>query len=225
MKSLSRVRLFTTPWTVAYQAPPIPSMGFSRQECWSGLPFPSPGDLPDPGIEPGSPALQADALLSEPPGKVMPDWLGPSWCLGNCTDRNLIWSFLCRLEALHRSFPSILTSAKCTHLPNRVTCQGPPSPLWFLLDKSECTNHQLIDQPAPPSLIVVLQKPYWGGGGRLKPAHKWGPQCKREPGWMRYSLGVRRPRFLFRVHSTNGVPLGESHQLSKASVSSYRDWD
>ena len=67
VKSLSRVRLFATPWTVAYQAPP--SMGFSRQECWSGLPFPSPGDLPDPGIEPGSPALQADALPSEPPGK------------------------------------------------------------------------------------------------------------------------------------------------------------
>ena len=64
VKSLSRVRLFATPWTVAYQAPP--SMGFSRQECWSGLPFPSPGDLPDPGIELGSPALQADALLSEP---------------------------------------------------------------------------------------------------------------------------------------------------------------
>ena len=68
MKSLSRVRLFATPWTVAYQAPP--SMGFSRQECWSGLPFPSPGDVPDPGIEPGSPALQADALPSEPPGKL-----------------------------------------------------------------------------------------------------------------------------------------------------------
>ena len=55
--------LFVTPGTVAYQAPP--SMRFSRQECWSGLPFPSPGDLPDPGIEPGSPALQADALPSE----------------------------------------------------------------------------------------------------------------------------------------------------------------
>ena len=55
------------PWTVVHQA--SLSMGFSRQECWSGLPFPSPGDLPDPGIEPGSPALQADALLSEPPGK------------------------------------------------------------------------------------------------------------------------------------------------------------
>ena len=56
---------------VAYQAPP--SMGFSRQEYWSGLPFPSPGDLPDPGIEPGSPSFQADALTSEPPGKVSYD--------------------------------------------------------------------------------------------------------------------------------------------------------
>ena len=55
------------PWTVAYQAPP--SMSFSRQECWSGLPFPSQGDLPDPGIEPWSPTLQADVLPSEPPGK------------------------------------------------------------------------------------------------------------------------------------------------------------
>ena len=60
VKSPSRVRLFATPWTIAYQAPP--SMGFSRQEYWSGLPFPSPGDLPDPGINPGSPTLQADVL-------------------------------------------------------------------------------------------------------------------------------------------------------------------
>ena len=56
-----------TPWTVARQA--SLSMGFSRQGYWSGLPFPSPGDLPDPGIEPGSPALQAEALPSEPPGE------------------------------------------------------------------------------------------------------------------------------------------------------------
>ena len=55
VKSLSRVRLFATPWTVAYQAPP--SMGFSRQEYWSGSPLPSPGDLLDAGIEPMSPAL------------------------------------------------------------------------------------------------------------------------------------------------------------------------
>ena len=66
LKSLSRVQLFGTPWTVAYQAPP--SMGFSRQEYCSGLPLPSPGDLPDPGIEPRSPALWVDALPSEPPG-------------------------------------------------------------------------------------------------------------------------------------------------------------
>ena len=65
VKSLSHVRLFATPWAVAYQAPP--SLGFSRQEYWIGLPFPSPGDLPNPGIEPGSPVLQADALPSEPP--------------------------------------------------------------------------------------------------------------------------------------------------------------
>ena len=68
VKSYSRVRLFATPWTVAYQT--SPSMGFSRQEYWSGLPFPSPGDLPNPGIEPRSPALQADALPSEPLGRA-----------------------------------------------------------------------------------------------------------------------------------------------------------
>ena len=68
VKSLSSVGLFATPWTVAYQAPQ--SMEFSRQEYWSGLPFPSPRDLPDPGIEPGSPTLRADALPSEPPGKL-----------------------------------------------------------------------------------------------------------------------------------------------------------
>ena len=66
-RSLSRVRLFAILWTVAHQTPL--SMGFSRQKYWSGLPFPSPGDLPDPGIKPRSPALQADALTSEPPGK------------------------------------------------------------------------------------------------------------------------------------------------------------
>ena len=69
VKSLNRVRLFATLWTVAHQAPP--SVEFSRQEYCSGLPFPSPGDLPDPGIKPRSPSLQADALPSEPPGKPM----------------------------------------------------------------------------------------------------------------------------------------------------------
>ena len=62
---VSHVQLFVTPWTVAHWAPL--SMEFSRQEYWSGLPFPSE-DLPNPGIEPGSPALQVDSSLSEPPG-------------------------------------------------------------------------------------------------------------------------------------------------------------
>ena len=71
VKSLSRVWLFATPWKVAYKALQLGE--FSRQEYWSGLPFPSPGELPNPGIEPGSPALQAYTLLSEPPGK--PRWM------------------------------------------------------------------------------------------------------------------------------------------------------
>ena len=69
MKSLSRVQLFATLWTVASQA--LPSMGFSRQEYWSGLSFPSPGDLPDPGIGPRSPTLQAEALSSEPAAHIV----------------------------------------------------------------------------------------------------------------------------------------------------------
>ena len=64
---LRHVRRFVTPWTVSCQAPL--SMGFSRQDYWSGLPLPSTGDLPDPGIKPRSSELQTDSLPSEPPGK------------------------------------------------------------------------------------------------------------------------------------------------------------
>ena len=63
---VAHVQLLATPWIVAYQAPL--STVFSRQDYWSGLPFPPPGDLPNPGIKPWSPTLQADSLLSEPPG-------------------------------------------------------------------------------------------------------------------------------------------------------------
>ena len=69
VNSLSCVQLFVTPWTITCQVPL--SMGFSMQESWSGLPFHSSGDLPDPGIELGSPALQVDSLPSEPPGKTV----------------------------------------------------------------------------------------------------------------------------------------------------------
>ena len=85
--SHSRVWLFATLWTVARQVPL--SMEFSRQEYWSGLPFPYPGNLPNPGIEPRSPALQADSLLSDPLGKPLSDlyliiiqewkWAWPAW--------------------------------------------------------------------------------------------------------------------------------------------------
>ena len=68
-QSLSCVQLFATPWTVGHQA--LLSMGFSWQEYWSRLPFPTPGDLPDLGIEPESPALQADSIPTEPPGKPL----------------------------------------------------------------------------------------------------------------------------------------------------------
>ena len=73
VKPLSCVWLFAAPWPIAYQAPQ--SMGFSRQEYWSGLPFLSPEDLPNLGIEPGSPALHIDTLPSEPPGKPNPKLL------------------------------------------------------------------------------------------------------------------------------------------------------
>ena len=66
---------FSTPWTLALQAPL--SMGFSRQEYWSGLPFPSPGDLPDPGIEPTAPALQADSFLLSYQGILLTILVGP----------------------------------------------------------------------------------------------------------------------------------------------------
>ena len=74
-KSLSCVQLLATSWTIAYQGPL--SMGFPRQEYWSGLPFPSPGDLPKPGIKPGSPVLRADTLPSEPPRLQKAGLLGP----------------------------------------------------------------------------------------------------------------------------------------------------
>ena len=74
MKLLRYVQLFATPWTVAYQAPP--SMKFSRQEYWSGLPFPSPGHLPHPRIEPRSPALQAKLYRLSHQGS-QPKSIGP----------------------------------------------------------------------------------------------------------------------------------------------------
>ena len=89
-KLLSCVQLCMTPWTTAACQAPL-SMRFSRQGYWSGLPFPSPGDLPDPGIEPGSPALQADALPSEPPGKPKVNFLESKSSVSKCSLYHYPW--------------------------------------------------------------------------------------------------------------------------------------
>ena len=97
VKLLSRVRLFATPWSAVYQAPL--SMGFSRHEYWSGLPFSPPGDLPNPGVEPGSLALQADALPSEPQGS--PYFYREEQILsGDCLSKTS-FRIKCVLMALH----------------------------------------------------------------------------------------------------------------------------
>ena len=104
-KSLSRVRLFVTPWTVARQDPL--SMEFSRQEYWSGLPFPTPRDLPNPVIEPRSPTLQVDSLSSEPPGKGYVEITGQF--LGNRIFKMMLnnTDFLCANTAVASTLVSL----------------------------------------------------------------------------------------------------------------------
>ena len=112
MKLLICVQLFVTPWTIAYQVPL--SMGFSRQEYWNGLPFPSPGDLPHPGIQPTSPALAGKLFTTEPQGSpngmrgtgnfVFCDLFGNRWVYLFCNN-SLSTYDLCTL--LYVSFMSI----------------------------------------------------------------------------------------------------------------------
>ena len=118
VKSLSCVRLFATPWTVAYQAPP--SMGFLRQEYWSGLLFLSPRDLSNLGIEPRSPPMQADILPSEPLGKSL--WQKPTLKIGQKTV-NQQKKAVCHSRA-PRSFPSGGASA----FPASASCGGHSGP-------------------------------------------------------------------------------------------------
>ena len=127
LKTESRVQLFATPWTVAHQA--SLSMELSRQEYWSGLPFPSPGDLPNPGIEPGSPALQADSSPFEPPGKPCDTPLLSLFTSYSCLYEGiLLFLPLYPLQALHlRYCPlwALLTFKKpsyssCCKLSNQI---------------------------------------------------------------------------------------------------------
>ena len=119
----SCARLFATPQTVAHQGPV--SMEFSRQEYWSGLPCPLPGDLPDPGIEPASPALHADSLLSEPPEKPT---------LKQCTQNPIHSKALCRSSNLRGVLvrptclilKSLLKSEKTAVITLRYRCRQQP---------------------------------------------------------------------------------------------------
>ena len=121
-KLLSHVQLFATPWTITYQAPLC--MGFSRQEYWSGLPFPSPGNLSNTGIEPGSPTLQADALPSEPPGKPVNKCLPP---LGTCYTLPLVKDLcICNLvitwEWIIFIYPFVYSSEYLDHICSINVC-------------------------------------------------------------------------------------------------------
>ena len=105
--SLSPDQLFVTPWTVAHQAPL--SMGFPRQELWSGLPFPPPGDLPDPGIEFKSPVFQVDSLPSEPPRKLTDeDVCGQT--------QGPVWGLLRQVHSYPRGFLFLSQVGPCCHV-------------------------------------------------------------------------------------------------------------
>ena len=128
-KSLSFVQLFATSWTIAHQAPL--SMEFSRQEQWSGLPSPSPGDLPDPGIKPRSPAFHTDSLPSEPPGKPWLEIPVSKTRLGTCKHSLIMcwWN-----ELPMESILGICVTGMGEEVLKRTSNEGPLSrirPLFF----------------------------------------------------------------------------------------------
>ena len=133
-ESLCCVWLFVTPWTVAHQAPL--SMGFSRQEYCSGLPFPSPGNLPDPRIEPGSPALQVDFLPSEPPEKPYKDppkvCVLQDWKAGKITDTGIHMMFLAFTVSRFVFFFSFPPSLSLTVRTEVQTVVHPKATCWLL---------------------------------------------------------------------------------------------
>ena len=129
------------PWTVDHQAPL--SMGFSRQEYWSGLPFPSPGDLPNPGIEPRSPAMQADSLPSEPPGKPKNIGVGSLTHLqGVFLTQELNWGLLHRKQILSQL--SYQASTKTTPRQTVFQKSGPRMPSVPLWDRFRCPFWALL---------------------------------------------------------------------------------
>ena len=169
-KLLSRVWLFAAPWTVARQAPL--SLGFSRQEYWSGLQCPSPGDLPDPGIKPRSPALQVDSLPSEPPGK-------PYICMCMCMyiymhmninthtyNGFITWSILTKFSRVlygrrnndffQGSMETYCSCFTCLIAKAGLLKQGRKGIMWFL-DWGMSTNVDGTDQQQRPTVEDSLE--------------------------------------------------------------------
>ena len=122
-----------TPWTIACQAPL--SMGFSRQEYWSGLPFPSPGDLLDAGIKPTSPALAGGFFTTEPPGK--PLWIHRKWLILASFPSNIHWAGRMKVISARNQLDSIsftyneeasfkreLKGGKCGKVIERLSLKG-----------------------------------------------------------------------------------------------------
>ena len=151
VKSLSRIRLCAPPRTVARQDPSC--MECSRQEYWSGLPCPSPGDLPDPGIEPGSPVLQADCLPSEPPGR--PSCCGPvagkcSWPVAVCRGQASAGVELTPCQLGKCPF-SVAPSRPGLHHTLYLTSPHPSPGSW-----EELPGYALTSEP-PPLFSELLQ--------------------------------------------------------------------
>ena len=154
---LNCARLFETLWTVAHQAPP--SMRFSRQEYWSGLPFPSPGDLPDPEIEAESSesfTLQADSLLLEPLGKPI-NVLSPYLCVKSDLLKTTQERSAGHLEMLHLQgprWPFPGDQALESVLPRMPSSTSP------IVFRSQCHLHEAGPFAATPSCLHHSQSPY-----------------------------------------------------------------
>ena len=160
VKLLSRVRLFVTPWTVSHQAPL--SMEFFRQEYWSVLPLPSPLDLPDPGIKPGSPALQADTLPSEPPWKPHTSM----WYMGGAANNNehiLVWSKSFKswnsstILWYFSQFSSVAQS--CPTLCDPTDCSMPGLPVHHQHPEFTQTHVHWVSDVIQPSHLLLSPSP------------------------------------------------------------------
>ena len=130
-------------------------MGFSRQECWSGLPFPSPGDLPNPGIEAGSPAVQADALLFEPPGKHDPELHLKLWRMGR--------TMICKLLLFFFKLSSPLITNRATEWEDHRFGKPSKSQLQHFLWYYACSEFFWISpEYSLEGLILKLKLQYFG---------------------------------------------------------------